>query len=119
MKTFFIHRLVAEAYVPNPENKETVNHIDENKENNHYTNLSWMTRAENVVYGTRNERAAAAICKPVRCVETGEVFESVKAAAAAVNRLPSNISASIKRKGTCKGYHWEYVKEKENESEEN
>ena len=120
MKTHFIHRLVAEAYVPNPENKETVNHMDECKENNHYTNLSWMTRAENISYGTRNERAAAAVRKPVRCVETGEVFESVKAAAAAVNRLPSNISAALKgRAMTSGGYHWEYVKEKENENEEN
>lgn len=116
LKTHFIHRLVAEAYIPNPEGKETVNHIDEDKENNHYSNLTWMTRAENIAYGTRTARAAEACKKPVRCVETGEVYESVKAAAAAIDRNPTNISAVLHgRAMTSGGYHWEYVEVKENE----
>lgn len=43
-----IHRSVAMLYVPNPENKPFVNHIDENKLNNHYTNLEWVTSNENL-----------------------------------------------------------------------
>lgn len=43
-----IHRLVALYFIKNPYNKDTVNHIDSNKHNNHYSNLEWLTRKENI-----------------------------------------------------------------------
>lgn len=58
-----IHRLVAEAFIPNPENKPLINHKDENKANNCVENLEYCTHKYNVNYGTRNNRAGMKISK--------------------------------------------------------
>ena len=47
-KFYRVHRIVAETYIPNPENKEQVNHMDGNKANNMLCNLEWMTQSENI-----------------------------------------------------------------------
>jgi hypothetical protein len=49
-KWYKAHRLVAEYYINNPNNYNEVNHLDGNKENNHFTNLEWCTRSQNIIH---------------------------------------------------------------------
>lgn len=58
-KTIPVHRLVAKAFIPNPDNKPQVNHIDSNKMNNHVSNLEWCTNLQNQQHSWQSGRQAA------------------------------------------------------------
>lgn len=47
---YYVHRLVAETFIPNPNNYSEIDHIDRNKSNNHVSNLRWCSREENMAY---------------------------------------------------------------------
>ena len=55
-KTFLLHRLVAQAFIPNVENKPCINHIDCNRKNNKVNNLEWCTQQENIAYMDKKNR---------------------------------------------------------------
>lgn len=110
-----VHRIVAEAFIPNPENKPQVNHIDGNKLNNCVDNLEWATNSENQKhayksglqkpkFGGENSRA-----RKVECIETGEVFNSITEATKKYKIQNANISACCRGvKKTAGGYRWKY-----------
>lgn len=66
-KSFKVHRLVAKAFIPNPDNLPCINHKDENKLNNHIDNLEWCTQKYNINYGTAKIRWANKNKRRVAC----------------------------------------------------
>lgn len=112
---FSVHRLVAMAFIPNPENKPQVNHIDETRNNNNVDNLEWATEKENSNYGTRPEKISKLKSKPVISVSEGGLmrwFKSATDAAKVLNVQNKNITKVLygTRQHTG-GYKFHFTKE--------
>ena len=107
----YVHRLVAKAYIPNPDPEKytEVNHKDEVRNHNWVNNLEWCTRNYNINYGARNDK----VSKAVYCVELDKRFKSIVDAAKATGIHQGNLSSLLKHHRenthTLGGYHWRYA----------
>ena len=129
-KMFSVHRLVAKAFIPNPNNLPQVNHIDGNKQNNHYTNLEWCDNSYNQIHAYRiglnkSNPNSGRPSKPVLKMNkvTHEVLEEFSSASEAARHhytSEGNVAAYCRGKGksnshNLKGFYWRYKEDYEKE----
>lgn len=113
-KTFLVHRLVATAFIPNPNNYTIINHINEDKTDNRAENLEWCTAKYNINYGTHNERTAKTLSIPIlQFTKSGKFVRRWDSATEVERDLGFNqgsISRCLKGKKykSVGGYKWCY-----------
>ena len=131
-----VHKLVADAFIPNPDNLPIINHKDENKLNNQAENLEWCTQRYNINHSCKlhpgriseNNTNNPKRSKKVVCVETGKIYPSTKEAFRQTGISYGNIGNACRKAKTkdsrgnyytvhtAGGYHWEYLDESEVET---
>ena len=120
-KQYLLHRLVAETFIPNPNNYPEVNHKDENKQNNNVNNLEWCTHSYNMAYKNARLRQGISCSNPVeqRTIDGILIATYVSVPIAArINNV--DVSCIIKccnhKQKSASGYIWEYVHDNQSPS---
>lgn len=110
---YLAHRLVAQTFIPNPENLKDVNHINEVKTDNRLENLEWLSHKDNMNFGTARERALKKIRKPVVQVDkvTGEIIERFPSGTEAIKKtgIKSIFNCTRGKQKSAGGYLWRYT----------
>lgn len=111
-RSFLVHRLVAKAFIPNPENKPCINHIDGNPRNNHVKNLEWATYEENQNHAFDNGLVGTNIRIALINKDSGKrkTFRSMSKASSYIGKNTGYISSVLNRgKTEIEGYEIERV----------
>ena len=105
-KTFTIHKLIAQAFIPNPKNKKCIDHINTIRTDNRIENLRWVTQKENLNNSlTRKNKS-----KSVMCIEEGKIFTSGIEAGEYYGVNIGSISNCCKgKRKSAGGYTWRFV----------
>lgn len=109
---FLVHRLVANAFIPNPDNLPQINHKDENRLNNCANNLEWCTAEYNNAYGTARIRGIDSRSKPIeQLTYDGKliaVYRSARLASDILGIKKTTLTMAINKHHQCNGYYWQY-----------
>lgn len=116
-KQLYIHRLVAEYFIPNPNNHREINHKNEDKLDNHKNNLEWCNRRYNSIYGTKLERQRQSNPLKKKIVQYSltndfiKTWDSITLASRELNISRANIvqCLRINKRKTAGGYVWKEI----------